>query len=143
MIALKSKGRQAGLPDVTPILDVVFILLIFFVIAAAFTTHGVEMNLPKSEHSRTFAGRSLEVVLAADGSLLADTEAIDLRELGFKVRAAKETPGGMQIVLKADRKASVGMFLTTIGAIRDNGGDRLVIATRPAPSQASQPDVQP
>ncbi|WP_319775314.1 biopolymer transporter ExbD [Breoghania sp.] len=143
MIELKRKDRQAGIPDVTPILDVVFILLIFFVIAAAFTTHGVEMNLPNSKQARTFAGRSLEVVLSADGQLMADTEAVDLRELGFKVRLAKETPGGMQIVLKADKNASVGMFLSAIGTIRDNGGDHLVIATRPAQAAAILPEMQP
>ncbi|MBB4302099.1 biopolymer transport protein ExbD [Rhodobium orientis] len=142
MIPLRSKPRDGNLPDVTPILDVVFILLIFFVIAAAFTTHGVDMNLPKSEVARTYAGRTLEIVLSADGSLLADTEPIDLRELGFKVKGAREVPGGMQIVLKADRDASVGSFLAAVSTIRENGGDRLVIATKPA-RHAAVVETQP
>ncbi|MDJ0932873.1 MAG: hypothetical protein QNJ43_21165 [Breoghania sp.] len=72
-----------------------------------------------------------------------DNETVDLRELGFKVCAAKETPGGMQIVLKADGQASVSMFLTAIGTIRDNSGDHLVIATRPAHAATTLPDPQP
>lgn len=132
MIPLPRRPHETGLPDVTPILDVVFILLIFFVIAAAFTTHGVDMNLPRASTARTYAGRSLEIVLRADGSLLANTQEVDLRELGFKVKGKEGAGGGLQIVLKADRDASVGMFLATINTIRDNGGERLVIATKPA-----------
>ncbi len=130
MIPVRRSHDGDGFPDVTPILDVIFILLIFFVIAAAFAMHGVEMALPKTETARTFAGRAMEITLSSKGSLAVDGEAVDARELGFKVRALGES--GRQIVLKAAPDATVEAFLVTIGVIRDNGGERLIIATRPA-----------
>lgn len=141
MIPLRRRPRELGLPDITPLLDVVFILLIFFVIAAAFSVHGVDMRLPQSSAARTYAGRTVEIAIAADGSLRADGEPITLRDLGFIVRrnASGETGAPRQILIKADGEAAVGVFLRAIDTIRDNGGDRLVIAAQPKPREGGGP----
>lgn len=134
MIPLRRPRRDGVLPDVTPLLDVVFILLIFFILAAAFAVHGVEMRLPRSSAARAYAGKPLEVVLLADGSLNHAGQPITLRDLAFLVAhnsggAAKPRP----VLLIPDSGASVGAFMETINTIRDNGGERLVIAAKPAP----------
>lgn len=132
MIPLARRRRESALPDVTPLLDVVFILLIFFVLAAAFAVHGVEMRLPKSSAARAYAGRPLEVTLAADGTLGHDGRAITLRDLAFLVRRNGEGEAKTRpILLVPDREAQVGAFMEAVNAIRDNGGDRLVIAAQP------------
>lgn len=132
MIPLARRRRESALPDVTPLLDVVFILLIFFVLAAAFAVHGVEMRLPKSSAARAYAGRPLEVTLAADGTLGHDGRAITLRDLAFLVRRNGEGEAKARpILLIPDREAQVGAFMEAVNAIRDNGGDRLVIAAQP------------
>ena len=135
MIPLRRAPRESPLPDVTPLLDVVFILLIFFILAAAFAVHGVDMRLPKSSAARAYAGKPFEVVLAADGSLHHSGQAITLRDLGFLV--ARNATGEVKtrpILLIPDREASVGAFMETVNAIRDNGGERLVIAAQPTPT---------
>lgn len=137
MIPLRRAARESVLPDITPLLDVVFILLIFFILAAAFAVHGVDMRLPKSSAARAYAGKPLEVVLAADGSLSHGGEAITLRDLAFLV--ARNASGEVKtrpILLIPDRDASVGAFMETVNAIRDNGGERLVIAAQPTPKGA-------
>lgn len=132
MIPLSRRRRESPLPDVTPLLDVVFILLIFFVLAAAFAVHGVEMRLPRSTAARAYVGRPLEVTLAADGSLRHDDRPITLRDLAFLVRRSGAGEAGAQpVLLIPDRDARVGAFLETVDAIRDSGGERLVIAARP------------
>lgn len=132
MIPLRRSPRESPLPDVTPLLDVVFILLIFFILAAAFAIHGVSMQLPKSSAARSYAGKPLEVVLAADGTLRHGGAAITLRDLAFLV--ARNGEGKTRpILLIPDRDASVGAFMETINTIRDNGGERLVIAAQPTP----------
>lgn len=132
MIPFHRRSRENALPDVTPLLDVVFILLIFFVLAAAFAIHGVDTRLPKSSAARAYAGQPIEVTLAADGSLRHDGHAITLRDLAFLVRRNGEGEARTKpILLIPDREASVGAFMETINAIRDNGGERLVIAAQP------------
>jgi biopolymer transport protein ExbD len=140
MIPLTRRRRESPVPDVTPLLDVVFSLLIFFVIAAAFAIHGVDLRLPKSSSARAYAGRPLEILLAADGSLRHKGEAITLRDVTFLVRRnAEGENGNRQILLIPDRDATVGAFLSTVNAIRDSGGDRLVIAAEPAPPGGDRP----
>lgn len=132
MIPFRQHGREDIMPELTPLLDVVFILLIFFVIAAAFAVHGMDMDLPQVSTSRTYAGRALEITLTPDGDLLLDDEPVSLRNLGFIIRDNSKGFGGKppkQVLFKASPKASVGRFMRTVDTIRENGGQRLVIAT--------------
>lgn len=132
MISLKPRHRETPLPDLTPLLDTVFILLFFFVIAAAFAIHGVDLRLPKSSAASSYAGHPIEIQLSADGTLHHHGELITLRDVGFLVRNnTKGESNNRQILLVPDRQASVGDFMAAVGAIRDNGGDRLVIAAEP------------
>lgn len=137
MIPFRRRGREDVLPELTPLLDVVFILLIFFVIAAAFAVHGLDMDLPQASSSRTYAGRALEITLTPEGDLLLDGGPVTLRDLGFIIRDNCGSVTGKppkQVLFKASARASVGMFMRTVDTIRENGGERLVIATdRPAP----------
>ncbi|MGE4528481.1 MAG: ExbD/TolR family protein [Rhodospirillaceae bacterium] len=140
MIPLSRRRRESPLPDVTPLLDVVFILLIFFVIAAAFAIHGIDMRLPRVSTARTYAGNPLEIVLSADGSLSHNKEPITALDLTYLVRRAAEGNGAArQILLIPDRDASVDAFLHTVTLIRDSGGEHLVIAAEPAARPESKP----
>ena len=132
MIPLKPRNRETPLPDLTPMLDTVFILLFFFVIAAAFAIHGVDLRLPKSSAASSYAGHPIEILLTADGTLRHSGELVTLRDVAFLVRDNSKSVGNnRQILLVPDRNAAVGDFMATVGAIRDNGGDRLVIAAEP------------
>ena len=132
MIAFRPRA-EAAFPDLTPLLDVVFILLLFFVLAAAFALHGMDLDLPRVASARTYAGRPLEIALAADGSLRCEDADVDLRELGFILRRTTGSGGGprRQILLKASARATVDDFMRTGDAIRQNGGEHLVIAAEP------------
>ena len=128
----RPRRHDDGMPDVTPILDVVFILLIFFVLAAAFAIHGDDIRLPQSSTARVFAGKPIEIEIAADGALSSDHQPITLHDIGFLVRngnGADKTP--KRILLKTDKEAPVGVFLSVVDAIRSHGGDRMVIAAQP------------
>ena len=132
MIPLKPRNRETPLPDLTPMLDTVFILLFFLVIAAAFAIHGVDLLLTKSSAASSYAGHPIEILLTADGTLRHNGELVTLRDVAFLVRDNSKSVGNnRQILLVPDRNAAVGDFMATVGAIRDNGGDRLVIAAEP------------
>ncbi len=142
MIPLKARSRETPLPDLTPMLDTVFILLFFFVIAATFAIHGVDLQLPQSSAARTYSGRPMEIMLMADGSLRHNGEVVTLHDITFLVRDnAGERGQNRQILLIPDKNATVGAFMSTISAIRDHGGDRLVIAAKPIPAGAKAGDA--
>ncbi|MCE1235038.1 MAG: biopolymer transporter ExbD [Hyphomicrobiales bacterium] len=133
----RRRRSDDALPDVTPILDMVFILLIFFVLAAAFAIHGDDVRLPQSSSARLFAGKPIRISIAADGSLSSDHRPITVRDIGFLVReASREDGGSRRVLLETDRDAPVGAFLTVVDTIRSQGGDRMVIAAEPLGREA-------
>ena len=135
MIPITRQSREPAMPDVTPLVDVVFILLIFFIIAAAFAVHGMDMDLPESASARMYAGQSIEIVLDNDNKLFCDKKPVTLRDLGFIIHrncSLEEVSRPKQVLFKASSQASVGMFMRTVDTIRSNGGERLVIATKNA-----------
>ena len=145
MIEFTRPAREPALPDMTPLLDVVFILLIFFVIGAAFAVHGMDLDLPESSAARTYAGESMEIALDDDGGLFCDGEAVSVDELAIVLGHAVEPAPGQtppQILFKAASKASVGDFMRAVDIIRSNGGRRLVIATRAPDDDAAGSGAQ-
>lgn len=141
MIEFTRRESEPALPDMTPLLDVVFILLIFFVIGAAFAVHGMDLDLPESRASRSFAGKTMEIVLDHDGGLYCDGDPVTVHELAVMLEHAVEPVPGRtppQILLKAASDASVGAFMRAVDVIRSHGGRRLVIATQ-GPRQDDAP----
>ena len=127
----RSKSNPAS-PDITPLLDVVFILLIFFVVSAVFTAKGMEMKLPPAESAKAVSGKSLEIELRANGDLFCDTSPITLLSLANLLQQTAEKPFAMQpqhILLKAAPEADVESFLRIVDLVRTNDFSNLVIAT--------------
>lgn len=122
-------------PDITPLLDVVFILLIFFIVAAAFAVRGMDVDLPPAKTSRPLAGRILELRLAEDGSLSCEEKTLTPEELGEFLRHRVETDrlAGItqprSLVLRAAPNAPVAALVRIVDVVRSMGGDKLVIAT--------------
>lgn len=124
--------RSAGLElDLTPVMDVIFILLIFFVIAAALAVRGLDLDLPPAKTSQALAGRVVEIRLNQDGSFLCDDVPVERDFLRYKlqeiVRGFKKRPG--QLALKAHPKAPVEALVFVVDEVRMLGGEKLMVAT--------------
>jgi biopolymer transport protein ExbD len=117
--------------DITPLIDVMFILLIFFVTAAAFTVRGIDLDLPSAHSSRSVSGRVVELQLNADGSVLCDGAPVAREDIRAKIqsiiRRFRAEPG--QMVLKAAPDAPVEALIFLVDEVRMQGGERLLIAT--------------
>jgi biopolymer transport protein ExbD len=122
-------------PDITPLLDVVFILLIFFIVAAAFAVRGMEVDLPAVKNSRPLSGQIIELRLDENGNLSCEGQALTHETLGEYLRYRAETDrlSGMSqprsLVLRAAAKAPVSALVYVVDVVRSLGGDKLVIAT--------------
>lgn len=120
-------------PDMTPLLDVVFILLIFFVVSSVFAVQGVEMDLPEAASSQSISGRTHTIRIKPDNTLLFDDTAITPRELSFRLDSIKVSGNRPldRIVLECSPNARVGTFISTADTVRSAGFEDLIIATRP------------
>ena len=117
--------------DLTPFMDVIFILLLFFIIASAFAVRGLDIDLPPARSSQALSGRVVEIRLNEDGSFLCDGVPVERAFLRYKlqdiVRGFRKTPG--QLVLKAAPKAPVDALVFVVDEVRMLGGEKLMVAT--------------
>jgi biopolymer transport protein ExbD len=131
MISLRPRSEHRADLDLTPFMDVIFILLIFFIIASAFAVRGLDINLPSAQSSQALSGRVVEVRLEENGSYLCDGVPVEREFLRYKlqeiVRGFKKEPG--QLVLKADPKAPVDALIFVVDEVRMLGGEKLMVAT--------------
>lgn len=131
MLALRPRRRPDPEPDLTPLMDVIFILLIFFIIASAFAVRGLDIDLPSAHSSQALSGRVVEVRLEKDGSFLCDGVPVERGFLRYKlqdvVRGFRKRPG--QLVLKANPEAPVEALIFVVDEVRMIGGEKLMVAT--------------
>ncbi|MBQ5728383.1 MAG: biopolymer transporter ExbD [Mailhella sp.] len=131
MISLRPRSEHRADLDLTPFMDVIFILLIFFIIASAFAVRGLDIDLPSAQSSQALSGRVVEVRLEENGSYLCDGVPVEREFLRYKlqeiVRGFKKEPG--QLVLKADPKAPVDALIFVVDEVRMLGGEKLMVAT--------------
>lgn len=131
MISLRPRMRHTVELDLTPVMDVIFILLIFFIIASAFAVRGLDIDLPPAHSSQALSGRVVEIRLEEDGSFLCDGVPVERVFLRYKlqdiVRSFNNEPG--QLVLKASPKAPVEGLIFVVDEVRMLGGEKLMVAT--------------
>ena len=117
--------------DLIPLIDMLFILLIFFVIATAFAVRGLEVDLPAASSSKTLSGRVVELRLTVDGHILCEGQPLPRQEVRSKLheimRGFRSRPG--RFVLAADPKAPVESLIFLVDEVRMQGGEKLLIAT--------------
>ncbi|ULQ45798.1 biopolymer transporter ExbD [Flagellatimonas centrodinii] len=114
----QDESEDEGAIDLTPMLDVVFIMLIFFIVTASFIKEtGVEVNRPQAQ---TAENKNAAVLIAinADNTIWMDQRRIDIRSVRANVeRMHAENPEGA-VVIQADELASVKTFTEVLDQAR-------------------------
>ena len=127
-----SRTRRAEpVVDVTPLIDIIFQLVLFFMVSTTFVTApGIEVDLPKSSADTVLREQDdLSIWVAADGSVYVDDKPVDFSGLEAAMdKAARQNPGTL-IMLKADREVDHGRVVAVMDAARRRGLTQLAIAT--------------
>jgi len=116
----EAASEEEGAIDLTPMLDVVFIMLIFFIVTATFIKEaGVEINRPEASTSNKKDDTTVLVAINADNSIWIDKRRIDVRSVKANIqRLHAESPEG-GVVIQADELASVKTFTAVLDAARE------------------------
>jgi biopolymer transport protein ExbD len=118
--------------NITPMIDLVFILLVFFAVNASFVKEpGVEVDRPNARTSMPQDQASILVAVTAEGEIWLDRRRVDIRALRAEVeRLRAENPEGSAVVV-ADTAAEAGLVVRAMDQIRLAGVERVAIATAP------------
>lgn len=127
------KRRDEPKVDLTPMVDVVFLLLIFFMISTTFVQNpGLTIKLPESGAKRNVSEpKEIKVYLSAAGEIAVDGHTVTLDRLRQRLRSYGAKGAAMTFVLYADAQSRHGRVVELMDAARAAGFGKLAIATEP------------
>jgi biopolymer transport protein ExbD len=117
--------------DMAPLVDVIFLLVIFFAVSTTFLeSSGLKLQLPESSATTEREVKEVAVFLAADGALVFDDEPVTHEELGNRLRQVLEESDRKIVVLRADTGTPHGKVVEIMDLIKNSGAEALTVATR-------------
>ena len=119
-MARKVRAREAEEQalDLTPMLDVTFILLIFFIVTAQFIKlPGVDISRTDAEIDNNIAPLGIIIAIDENSDVFVAREKIELSELEFTIRELRETNAKGEIVLQVDNASEAGVLDSVMQAI--------------------------
>ncbi|UQZ89195.1 protein TolR [Deltaproteobacteria bacterium Smac51] len=120
--------------NVTPLVDVMLVLLIIFMVAAPMMTQGLEVNLPKVD-SQAIPTEDKQTILTimVDGRVVLDKiELSSVDNLAYQVKQVMETKGSQMVLIRADRDASYGNVAAVMSRLQQAGITNIGLVTEPA-----------
>lgn len=129
-----SRGRRGKISEinVTPMVDVMLVLLIIFMVAAPMMQQGIEVDLPKTSPSGVSTNEEpFTLVVKQNRTIFAGTAQISIAELQSKLTAIFETRKNKQLYIQADRRVDYGVVAEVMGEARAAGITNIGLITEP------------
>ena len=119
---------KKGQLDIAPLVDVMFLLLIFFMLTSNFVVQpGIKVSLPKAVSSEVIRSENLVVTLTGQDLLFLNDQPITVQDLAPQIRQAAQD--NKTVLLKADTGASLGRVVEIWDMCRESGVPQINIAT--------------
>jgi biopolymer transport protein ExbD len=127
----KRNKRIETPPDITPMIDVVFLLLIFFMLSTTFIVKpGINISLPKSSAEEIKKQKEeIEISISSEGDYYLAGEKATLEALKEAFLNAAETSIESVVIINADEKASHGKVVAVMDIAKESGITKLAVAT--------------
>ena len=122
-------GNQDTDINLTPMLDIVFIMLIFFVVTTSFVKEsGIEVNRPTAQTAEQRDLGNILIAISPNGEIWIDQRAVDIRAVQAVVeRLVAENPEG-GVIIQGDREAQIGLLVKVMDQVRKAGIENVSIA---------------
>jgi biopolymer transport protein TolR len=118
--------------NVTPLVDVMLVLLIIFMVTAPMMQQGLEVDLPETKSSGiSTTEEPFQLTIKRNGNILAGDTVIPMNQLAKKLKAIFETRKNKQIYIKADKKVPYGTVAEAMAEVRDAGIFNIGLVTLP------------
>lgn len=135
------RGRYRPLAEinVTPLVDVMLVLLIIFMVTAPLMTSGVDVDLPKTDAKPINTdSQPLTVTIDAEGRIYLQDSEVALPDLVAKLRAISQNNPDRRIFVRGDKAVSYGLVMQVMGTITQGGFNKVaLLAEQPPPGAAT------
>ena len=129
-----SNGRtQSDLADIniTPLVDVVLVLLIIFMVTAPVLQSGIDVSVPKTKTVKEITEERMVISINKDQRIFLGNDPININEIGNRLRQRIRDPRQQSIFVRADENVPFGVFATVMDAVKQAGFANVSIVTQP------------
>ena len=132
------RGEATG-PSLMALLDVMLLLLIFFLLASVFVQPTLEVDLPDAENSEAEPPETslLTISVSSDGDVFINKQFVPIEELQGRIEAAVAENPDMPVMVRADEQSAFRYFVNVMDAVKGAGVVQLTIETEPGPGGVS------
>ncbi len=129
------KANRPEIPDqsmdITPMIDVVFLLIVFFMVVAAEITHKIEIIMPQADRAVVpdDNSRRLEVTVVENGDAYIGMMPVTIEELSERIHVENEEVPGFRVYVRADANTPHEYIQTIMRTCADNGVFDIIFAT--------------
>ena len=124
--------RNRKIPSLTPLIDIVFLLLVFFMLTAHFVKEqALDITLPEAESAKSIDDdKALEIVLDKTGHILINQKHVAPEELDKVLQSLLHKQSNKRVILRGDEIAQLGLTVKVMDAARKAGAESLDIITK-------------
>jgi biopolymer transport protein TolR len=124
--------QPMGEINMTPLIDVMLVLLVIFMVTAPLMTSSLRLELPKADAATPSETPSfVSVALTADGALFLGEERLDDADFDARLAAAAQRQPGLEVQLRADQAVPYGRVAALIGRLQKAGLNRIAFVAQP------------
>jgi biopolymer transport protein ExbD/biopolymer transport protein TolR len=141
MAFTSANGRtQTSLSDIniTPLVDVVLVLLIIFMVTAPVLQSGIEVAVPKTRTVKEITEERLVISIDKSQRVFLGNDPVNINEIGAKLRQRIRDPQHQSIFVRADENIPFGVFATVMDAVKQSGIANVSIVTQPLEEHAGK-----
>ena len=137
--AEQAQGSEGTGPSLMALLDVMLLLLIFFLLASVFVQPTLEVDLPDAENSEAEPPEIdlLTISVSSDGDVFINKQFVPLEQLQGRIEAAVAEDPEVAVMVRADEQSAFRYFVNVMDAVKGAGVVQLTIETEPGPGGVS------
>lgn len=137
----RDKPKKRVIINITSLIDVLFLLLIFFMVSSTFLEHpGMKLDLPKTREHEQVRAEEYTLFITPEETLFLNEEPVTLRTLPGRLKEIAADVEETGLILKADEGIRYGLVVEVMDLVKQGGIVRLVVATEPKPG-GEQEDI--
>jgi biopolymer transport protein ExbD/biopolymer transport protein TolR len=122
--------------NITPLVDVVLVLLVIFMITAPVLQSGIEVAVPKTRTVKEITEQRLVVTIDRDQKVFLGDMPVNVNELGQRLHQSSGESKKQVIYLRADQRVPFGAFASVMDAVKQAGITNISIVTQPVDTKA-------
>ena len=134
MINIKTKiNKSKDFLNLTPLIDIVFLLLIFFMLTSNFIEkEGIKIKLPESSSKTVVKNDTITIYVTKENKIYFHGKFIDIKTLPIVLKDAISNSDTKTVILKADKDSKMEIAVKVLDLAKTFGAKKLIIATKKA-----------